>query len=91
MGTENTYTADFGVTPVNNAIFVIADANLSGLTFGEVWVMRDTHADNDVDAHEQLGSYSRFTCSISGTNMTVYAEVLIGFVTGNFKLRYVAN
>ena len=91
MATQGIYTADFGSTPVNSATFVIADATLAGLTYGEVWAMRDSHADNDTDAHEQLGSYGRFTCSISGTNLTVFVEMLIGFVTGNFKLRYVAN
>ena len=91
MATQGTATIDFGATPVNTATFAIVDATLAGLTYSEAWVMRDVTGQNDADAHEQLGSYARFTTSISGTTLTVWVELILGFVTGQFSLRYVAN
>lgn len=91
MSTQGTATIDFGTTPVNQATFAIVDATLSGLTYSEAWFMRDVTGDNNADAHEQIGSYANVTTSISGTTLTAYVELLVGFVTGQFKLRYVAN
>lgn len=91
MATQGTATVDFGATPVDNATFTISDGSLSGLTYAEAWVMRDSTGDNSVDEHETLGSLARLTCSISGTDLTVYCELLAGFVTGTFKIRYVGN
>lgn len=96
MATQGTATIDFGSTPVDEDSFDIADATLSGLTYAEAWFMRDTTVglggeENNEDAHEQIASRARTACSISGTTLTVYVEILVGFVTGKFKLRYVAN
>ena len=91
MGMMKTITVNFGATPINQQTFTDTDAGLSGLTYAEAFVMRDSTADNNADAHEQLGSYARLTCSISGTTITIWTELLYGFVTGQFNLRYVAN
>jgi hypothetical protein len=86
-----TATVDFGSTPVDNATFNITDAALSGLTYAEAFWMRESTAQNSVDEHETLASWSRLICSITGTTLTVYCELLAGFVTGQFKLRYAAD
>lgn len=91
MATQGTATIDFGATPVNSATFAIVDATLAGLTYSEGWFMRDTTAQNNADAHEQIGSYAQVTTSITGTTLTAYVELILGFVTGTFSLRYVAN
>ena len=91
MSAQGTSTIDFGATPVDNKTFAIVDANVSGLTYAEAWVMRDSTSDNSVDEHESLAAYSRTACSISGSTLTIYVEMVLGFVTGQFKLRYVAN
>ena len=86
-----TITVDWGATPVNQATFTDIDAGLTGLTYAEAFAMRDATGGNTADEHESFGSYCRFTCSISGTTITIWAESLIGFFTGQFSLRYVAN
>jgi hypothetical protein len=92
MPTQGTATVDFGATPVDTATFAIVDATLSGLTYAEAWIMRDSVGDNNEDAHEQLAARTgHLPCSIAGTTLTVVVDVLIGFVTGQFKLRYGAN
>lgn len=91
MSTQGTATIDFGSSPVDEATFNIIDASLSGLTYAEAWFMRDSTADNSVDEHEQIAGRARATCSISGTTLTIYVEILVGFVNGTFKIRYVAN
>ena len=91
MGTQNTTTIDFGTTPVDTKTFTIVDAALSGLTYAEAWAMRDTTADNGITLHEMANTLMRFACSISGTTLTIVADILMGRVTGQFKIRYVAN
>ena len=93
MATQGTTTMNFGATPVGSASFTINDATLTGLTYSEAFFMgSDTHADNGTAMHKQAGALMRVTCDApSGANMTVTAESLFGLVTGNFKLRYVAN
>lgn len=93
MATANTVTIDFGATPVGSAQFTINDAALTGLTYAEAFFMgSDTTADNGAQMHKQAGALLRATCDApSGTNMLVTVESLFGLITGQFKMRYVAN
>lgn len=93
MAAQGTATINFGVTPVGSKTFTIADAALSGLTYAEAFFMgTDSTADNDAASHKQAGALLRATCDApSGSNMDVTIESLFGLVTGQFKLRYVAN
>ncbi len=91
MATQGTSTINFGATPVDEGTFNINDGTLAGLTYAEAFFMRDSTGDNSVDEHESAASNTRLVCSISGTTLTVYINVLHGFLTGNFVIRYVAN
>jgi len=84
-------TVNFGSAPVDEATFVISDAALAGLTYAEAFVMRESTADNDVDAHMVLATFWKFACSISGTDLTIEGNAWGVLTTGTFKLRYVAN
>jgi hypothetical protein len=88
---QGTVEVDFGATPTDTGTFAIVDAAFAGLTYGEAFVMRDSTADASVDEHESFAAYMRFACSISGTTLTIFAELLVGFATGLVKLRYVVN
>ena len=92
MAIQGTATIDFGATPVTGATFTISDAGLSGLTYGEAWIMADSTANNTIDDHRQAGASFRITCDPpSGTNMAIEVHCLFNLVTGQFKVRYVAN
>ena len=91
MGTQNTTTVDFGATPVDEGTFAIVDAALSGLTYAEAWIMRDSTANNTVLNHEIANAFIRLSCSISGTTLTIHCFLEAGLVTGLIKIRYVAN
>ena len=91
MGIQGTTVVDFGSTPVDSATFAVIDAGLSGLTYAEAWIMRDSTASNSVDEHETLGAMMRIMCSIAATTLTLYCELLGGFVSGQVSIRYVAN
>ena len=91
MGMMKTITVDFGSTPIDTKSFTDVDAGLAGLTFVEAWFMRDSTADNPVTFHEMASGLIRVACSITGTTLTLVADVIAGRVTGQFSLRYVAN
>lgn len=89
-----TATVDFGATPVDSATFNFTDAALISKTYVEAFVMRDdTTGDNDADAHQQLGARAKFTAGTpdGSGNINIEAEILVGFVTGQFKLRYAST
>ena len=89
-----TATVDFGATPVEQATFSITDAALIALTYVEPFFMSsDSTADNDANAHEMAGHLIEVVAGApdgAGT-FAVIANVLLGQVTGQFKLRYGAS
>lgn len=90
MGAANTATIDFGVDPVAEGQFNIVDASILATSFVEAFVQsNDTHADNDAEAHKAFGIYSRMVCSANAGSFDLTVDMLAGFVTGNFKIRYV--
>lgn len=92
MGTMVTATVDFGSTPIDEATFIVTDGTFSGLTYAEAFFMSDSTTDNSVTEHRQAASLIRLTCSApSGSDVTLHANVLAGYVTGTFKVRVVAN
>lgn len=93
MATQGTTTIDFGSTPVDEATFTVNDATLSGLTYAEAFFMSsDATADNDAAAHLTAAGITRVTCAAPvGSSLSIDVQVLIGFLVGTYKLRYVAN
>lgn len=84
-----TGTIDFGATPADEAIVTINTSGLGANDHIEAWTMRDTHADNNVDEHEMMAVFGRWSCLyVSATQFTAKCN-LIGFLaTGNFKFRW---
>lgn len=88
-----TKTVDFGAVPTDGETFVVNDAAFAGMTYVEGFFMNtDTTVDNTADAHGAAGVLIRVTCSApSGNNVTVDCCVLMGYVTGQFKIRFAAS
>jgi hypothetical protein len=93
MSNPGTTTINFGATPVDSATFTITDAALAGLTYGEAFFMgSDSTADNNATLHRQAGATLQATCDAPvGNDMAVTVRSLMGLVTGQFQLRYVAK
>lgn len=91
MGVQGQTTVDFTSTPADSGTFTVVNAAFSGLTFAEAFFMRDSTASNSVDEHEQAASATRLSCSVSGNTLTIFIDVIIGYLTDQFVVRYVVN
>ena len=85
-------TLDFGSTPTDQATILVT--GLSGLstgTFKEAFVQSDdSTSDNTAMDHRALGYFGRFSCEyVSSTTMNINCDLLAGFATGTFTIRYV--
>lgn len=84
-----TDTINFGATPTNEAIVTVTTSGLSEDDHIEAFSMRDTHADNNVDEHEMLAVFGRFSCKyVSATEFTAKCNLIGMLATGNFKFRW---
>lgn len=90
MGAAVTTTIDFGATPVDEGTFNIVDASILATSYVEAFVMHnDTHVDNDAEAHKAFAICARLVCSANAGSFDLMVSMLAGYVTGNFKIRYV--
>lgn len=87
-GSVGTATIDFGSSPVAEKSFTITDAGISTSSYINVYVMGDTTADNDLDAHLHAGASWKMV-PVPGTgSFTLYITSLIDMCWGTFKIRY---
>ena len=87
-----TATLDFTSTPNNTASVTVT--GLSGLstgTFKEAFIQSDdSTVDNDSTNHRTLALYGRFTCEyLSSSSMIINCDLIAGYATGTFSVRYV--
>lgn len=87
-GVYGTATIDFGATPVNEASFTVTDAAVSATSYVLPFVMVDTTADNDTDAHMHAAASLKLTALPAAGSFTLYAYAQEGLCFGTFKVRY---
>lgn len=92
MSATGTTTVDFGASgaDVVTAV-VIGQAGISVGSYVEAWIMADSTADNDADAHVLGATTISLTCGniVAGTGFTIYATDPAFNVTGLFSIRWV--
>ena len=94
MGAIGTATIDFSSTPSSQAqVDVTGQTGILSTSAAESWVMIDSTADNDDNAHNFAGVSFRLTCSqpTAGVGFTIYAVTLAAEATGTFRIKWVWN
>ncbi len=84
-------TLSFGSTPTNEATVTIT-GQTSILTTSKVqcWIMGATTSDNNESSHLFGGISINLVSSIpvASTGFTIYASTIVGYVTGDFKVKW---
>ena len=88
VGTIATATIDFGSTPINEAQFTVTDANVTATSYVHAYLMADSTADNDVDAHLHAAASWKLSALPAAGSFTLYVYALEGLCFGTFKVRY---
>ena len=88
MAGAATTTVDFGSTPVDFATFTITDANVSSTSYVEAFFMVDSTTNNTVDDHRRAAVFCRLVCLPAAGSFTLEAYSQMGFMYGQFKIRY---
>jgi hypothetical protein len=83
-----TATVDFGSTPVNEASFTITDAAVNASSYVMPFVMVDSTADNNADAHRHAAAAFKLTVLPGSGSFTLYAYAQEDLCFGTFKIRY---
>lgn len=83
-----TATIDFGATPLAESSFTITDASITSSSYIQVFVMADSTADNDADAHRHAAASWKLTALPTTGSFTLYVTSLIDLCWGTFKVRY---
>jgi hypothetical protein len=83
-----TATIDFGTTPVSEKQFTVTDALIAGTNYVEAFVMVDSTADNNVDAHRHAAASWQLSCLAGTGSFTLDVTCLIDLCVGTFKIRY---
>ena len=90
--TNGTVTLNFGATSTDTGSILVT--GLVGLTSTKQMlayvVASDTTATNTANDHKLLSRWGHLVCEYtSSTSMTIYCDLDIGEVTGEFKIRYI--
>lgn len=90
-GTTGTATINFGATPVDSATVVVTgQAGITATSAVRAFFLDDTTGDNDAQAHLQAGALMPLVVGnrVVATGFTIYADVIAGMVTGQFKCTF---
>lgn len=93
MTTTGTAVIAFGSTPSNDAtVTVTGQTGILTTSFVEAWVQENvTSGDNLLQDHRQLAWSAKLSPQniIAGTGFDIEVMLLIGLVTGTFKINWV--
>lgn len=88
MAGKSSATIDFGATPVAEASFTITDANITATTVVEPFMLVDSTADNDAEAHRHAAASWKMVALPASGSFTLYVTSLIDLCWGTFKVQY---
>lgn len=88
MAGKASTTIDFGATPVAEGSFTITDANITAATEVEAFVVVDSTADNDAEAHRHAAASWQMSALPQSGGFTLYVTALMDLCWGTFKVRY---
>jgi len=88
MAGKATATIDFGATPVAEGSFTVTDANITTTTDVEAFVVVDSTANNDAEAHRHAAASWQMTVQPGTGDFTLYVTCLVDLCWGQFKIRY---
>lgn len=88
MAGKSSATIDFGSTPVSEASFTIADASITATTVVEPFMLVDSTADNDAEAHRHAAASWQMVALPASGSFTLYVTCLMDMCWGTFKVQY---
>ena len=88
MAGKGTATIDFGSSPVAELTVTVTDAAITSSSYVEAFVMIDSTADNDLDAHRHAAASWKLVCLAGDGSFELNICCLVDMCFGTFKIRY---
>lgn len=81
-------TVDFGAVPVTEGAFMVTVAGMTSANVISAFVMAESTADNDAEAHRHAAASFNLCCLPGTGSFTLYATCMMDMCWGSFKIRY---